>query len=70
MPSWAMNNAEKMLPLKENCMNDHSFGTMQYTIDGVDYSIPSSHFMERFEGQNGESTCEFTITELDIKQEG
>ena len=70
MPSWAMRDAEKMLPLKNNCINDHSFGTMQYTIDGVDYNIPSSHFMERFENSDGQSTCEFTITELDIKQYG
>jgi len=48
MPSWAMRDAQKLLPLKKNCESDKVFGTMQYTIDGVDYNIPSSHFMERF----------------------
>lgn len=70
MPSWAMEDAEKMLPLKENCESDHNFGNMQYTIDGIDYNIPSSHFMERFQTDDGGYKCEFTITELDIKQDG
>jgi hypothetical protein len=68
MPSWAMQDAQKMLPLKEDCRSDHNFGTLTYTIDGVDYDISSSHFMERFKNDDGETyNCEFTITELDIK---
>jgi hypothetical protein len=65
-----MADAEKLLPLKENCKNDHKFGTLSYTIDGVDYDISSSHFMERFEVEDGSFNCEFTITELDIRQDG
>jgi cathepsin D len=70
MPSWAMRDAEKMLPLKDHCKTDHAFGTLTYTIDGIDYNIPSEHFMERFKTVDGSFDCEFTITELDIRQDG
>jgi len=70
MPTWAMEDAEKMLPLKRDCVSDHKFGTLTYTIDGVDYDISSSHFMERFRDEEGTYICEFTIAELDIMQEG
>ena len=42
---------------------------MTYTIDGKDYQVSSSHFMERFKTEDGKYNCEFTITELDIKQD-
>jgi hypothetical protein len=70
MPTWAMEDAEKLLPLKEDCKSDHKFGTLTYVIDGVDYDISSSHFMERFQTPEGGYNCEFTITELDIQQDG
>lgn len=69
MPSWAMKDAEKLLPLKKNCESDHKFGTLTYTIDGKDYDISSSHFMERFQDKSGQYICEFTIAELDIGQD-
>lgn len=69
MPSWAMADAQKMLPLKDDCRSDHGFGTLTYTIDGKDYAISSEHFMERFRAPDGGYDCEFTITTLDIRQD-
>ena len=44
------------------------FGNLTFIIDGVEYDIPSHHFMERYYNvyETGDSVCTTSITELDI----
>ena len=41
-------------------------------MDGLNYSIPSHHFMEMYQNvsEPGDSVCVTSITQLDIMQEG
>lgn len=70
MPSWAMTASESRLPLKEGCKSDKGLPQMTYVIDGVQYTLPSERYMERFETADGTTDCQYTVTELDIKQDG
>lgn len=62
----------KVLPYEENCENKYGFGTMTFVIDGLDYNIPSHHFMELYVNvfEFGDSICSTSIQRLDIMQKG
>ena len=67
-PTWAMNAIRSNLPFVENCINDTSFGNLTFVIDGINYDLPSHHFMERYMNvfEDGDSVCMTSISELDI----
>lgn len=52
------------------CESEHDFGDMTYVINGKDYTIPSSHWMERKILTSGKSTCHHSIGTLDVGQKG
>jgi len=47
-PSWALNKFKKagLLPVKKNCESEFDFPTMTFTINNIDYDIPSNHYMQ------------------------
>lgn len=71
-PGWAIDTITSNLPYIEGCDNDFDFGELTFVIDGVDYPIPSHHFMERYYNvyESGDSVCTTSITQLDILQDG
>ena len=46
-----------------------SFGKMTFVIDGIDYDLPSHHFIEKFYDvfEKGDSVCMSTISTLDVQ---
>ena len=72
VPSWALDTITNTLPYSEGCPNDLDFGNLTFVIDGVNYDIPSNHFMELYYNvyTMGDSICTTSITSLDIMQEG
>jgi hypothetical protein len=48
MPTWTFQIIDPQLPFLENCLTTIGLGTLTFTIDGIDYDLPSHHFMERF----------------------
>lgn len=68
VPSWAHSKILELLPTQENCENKYGFGTMTFVIDGVDYIIPSHHFMDLYVNvfEYGDSYCMTSIQSLDI----
>ena len=49
-PVWAINQFESENPeyKKQDCVSDEfSFGDLTYVINGIDYPIPSHHWMKR-----------------------
>jgi hypothetical protein len=71
-PTWAMEILEEIMPQEENCSNIHKFGTLTYVIDGIDYDLPSHHFMEAYQNvyEPGDKYCMTSISSLDIYQTG
>lgn len=71
-PSWAIGTINDLLPYTENCPDDMGFGNLTFVINGIDYNIPSHHFMERYYNvyEDGDSVCTTSISELDILQDG
>eukprot|EP00350_Pseudokeronopsis_sp_OXSARD2_P010015 CAMPEP_0170551034 /NCGR_PEP_ID=MMETSP0211-20121228/9050_1 /TAXON_ID=311385 /ORGANISM="Pseudokeronopsis sp., Strain OXSARD2" /LENGTH=170 /DNA_ID=CAMNT_0010857933 /DNA_START=672 /DNA_END=1184 /DNA_ORIENTATION=- len=71
-PSWAIEAIKNALPYEEDCKSDTQFANLTFVIDGVDYDLPSHHFMERYTNvfEEGDSICMTSITDLDILQEG
>lgn len=67
-PSWALPLIEAVLPQKEGCIDPNTFGTLSLVIDGIDYTVPSSHFMETNANvySPGDSVCMTSITAMDI----
>ncbi len=67
-PSWAIDTITKALPYEEGCLDDLNFGTLTFVINGIDYDVPSHHFMERYYNvyEDGDSVCMTSITTLDI----
>mmetsp|Transcript_13067 Transcript_13067/g.9468 ORF Transcript_13067/g.9468 Transcript_13067/m.9468 type:complete len:82 (+) Transcript_13067:903-1148(+) len=67
-PSWAMDVIKASLPFEEGCLNDTGFANLTFVIDGVEYDLPSHHFMERYTNvfEEGDSICMTSISELDI----
>ena len=47
-PSWAFDILEDKLPYKEDCSDKTQFGTITFVINGINYDIPSHHYMERY----------------------
>jgi hypothetical protein len=68
MPSWAYELAAPKLPFQKNCANDEGFGDITFVIDGIDYDLPSKHWMEKYES-DGISFCTSLFSSLDIYQE-
>ena len=50
------------------CDSEHNFGDLTYKINGIEYPIPSSHWIERVPDSDGTSTCKHTIGTLDVGQ--
>ena len=67
-PTWAYNKILSALPQEDNCSDKYKFGTLTFVVDGVDYDIPSHHFMDVFHGvyRMNDSVCMTSITNLDI----
>jgi hypothetical protein len=68
VPSWALPRLEEVLPQEEGCTNKHKFGTLTFVVDGIDYNVPSHHFMDVFHNvyRSGDTYCMTSITALDI----
>lgn len=71
-PSWAYDKIMHALPQEDDCSDKFKFGTLTFVVDGIDYDIPSHHFMDVFHGvyKSNDSVCMTSITNLDIFQEG
>ena len=73
-PSWAYKEFIAEYGGDEDCEegNEYKYGEMIFVINGVDYTIPSHHWMERETNSNIEigGTCTTTIGMLDVNQEG
>ncbi len=71
-PSWALPMLEAVLPQEENCNNKHKFGSLTFVIDGIDYDVPSHHFMDFYKDvyEVGDQYCMTSISTLDIFQTG
>jgi hypothetical protein len=67
-PSWALPILEEVLPQEENCNNKHKFGSLTFVIDGIDYDVPSHHFMDIYNDvyEAGDQYCMTSISTLDI----
>ena len=52
------------------CESEHVFGELTYVINGIEYPIPSSHWMERTPQDDGTSVCGHSIGTLDVGQDG
>lgn len=72
MPTWAYEKMLDILPYSEDCENKYGFGTLTFVIDGIDYNVPSHHFMEKYINvfEFGDSVCSTSIVPLDIEQNG
>ena len=70
-PSWADDIILKNIPLVENCENKFGFGTLTFVIEGVEYNLPSHHFIERYTNvfSEGDSVCMPVIARLDMPKE-
>jgi len=71
-PSWAKKQFKKDHPNWENgedCTSEFAYGDLTYVINGIDYTIPANHWMERTVNENS-STCKHTIGTLDVGQNG
>jgi hypothetical protein len=68
VPSWAYDTINDALPYEENCEDKFHFGMLTYVIDGIEYSLPSHHYMERYLNvfDDGVDICTNTIATLDI----
>ena len=53
---------------KTECESEHSFGNLTYKINGIEYPIPSSHWIERVPQPDGSNHCSHTIGTLDVGQ--
>ena len=51
------------------CESEHTFGNLTYKINGIDYPIPSSHWMDR-KPDGDTNTCNHKIWTLDVGQPG
>lgn len=71
-PSWAIDTFKSVLPYKEGCSSKNDFGTLTFVIDGIDYDLPSHHFMEKYDNvfEEGDSVCMDSFVQLDILMEG
>jgi cathepsin D len=72
VPSWAYAHINSILPFKYDCKAKTDFGNLTYVIDGIEYALPSHHFMEIYKNvfDDGIDICFNTIAELDILQDG
>lgn len=72
VPVWAYNIIWPELPYQEGCKDHTVFGNLTFVIDGLDYDLPSHHFMKKFVDINEkeDSVCMSSIKPLNIKKEG
>jgi hypothetical protein len=69
MPPWAFKILDPYLPYQpHNCKNLSDFGTLTFVINGIDYDLPSTHFMQRFTDvfEKGDGYCINNIIPMDI----
>lgn len=71
-PTWAYEKLMKALPQEEACDDKYKFGNLTFVVDGIDYDIPSHHFMETYGSVYGpnDAVCMTSISNLDIFQKG
>ena len=75
-PSWAMNQFESDHPnfkTQHSCTSELGYGNLTYVINGIDYPIPSHHWMTKevdSKGSDGEGNCKHSIGTLDVGQTG
>jgi hypothetical protein len=67
-PSWATETFKSRMPYEEGCKSKNDFGTITFVINGIDYDVPSHHFMERYFDvfESGDSVCMSNFSPLDI----
>ena len=67
-PTWAYTILNDALPYEKGCKSKFDFGALTYVIDGVDYDLPSHHYMERYTSvvEEDDSVCAHTMATLDI----
>ena len=68
VPSWAFDILNDQLPYEEGCDSKFDHGDLTYVIDGVEYNLPSHHYVERYTNvfEEGDSVCSHTLAVLDI----
>jgi hypothetical protein len=71
MPSWAFKEFIEQLPFQDGnpCHSGFEFeqGDLTFVINGVEYPIPSHHWVDRNPNKNdGKSTCTTYLSELNV----
>ena len=76
-PTWAYKKSIKKFPVIQNCASNKDLGTLTYdnlllkwfrfVIEGDEYPIPSHHFIDRMEEDDGSIVCKTSISPLDIE---
>ena len=63
-----MKDMEGLFPYEEGCKDAFHFGNITFVIDGVDYDLPSHHYMELYKDtfEDGDSICATSVSKLDI----
>jgi len=72
-PTWATNKFKENYPdlnKKHSCTSEFGYGDLTYVINGIEYPIPSHHWMQREVNTKDDSgdNCENTIGTLDVGQ--
>lgn len=73
MPGWAFRQFSSEHGKRAACSvgDEYGFGDMTFTINGVDYDIPSHHWMERdVSRDHKQGYCQTYISQLDVGQKG
>ena len=74
-PSWAFRKFSRDLGYgkRQACLlgDEYHHGDLTFTINGVDYDIPSHHWMERDVSiDQTQGWCQTTVGQLDVGQKG
>lgn len=73
-PSWAMNQFSRDHPewqTQNDCKSELEHGDLTYVINGIDYPIPSHHWMQKEANSSepeGNGKCKHSIGTLDVGQ--
>lgn len=75
MPSWATDKFKQDHPewgVATACDSEFTYGDLTYVINGIEYPIPSHHWMERTINDSVAEggTCQHRIGTLDVGQQG
>jgi hypothetical protein len=71
-PTWAFNIIDPQMPYSSNCQEEdyeNGYGTLTFVLDGIDYDIPSTHWMKHYSdvAAKNDSYCISAISAVDIQ---